>query len=160
MKFNPSNITSTFQVTEIWPFDGYIFTEQDFLPSFVTDQQISKHASIFTQEIKGNKLPWTVPAPSTESIPALLSCGPLHASQVPSAISRTESSLDQVNLSRVLLVNVYWNFFMTFFILLISDPFTAIQPYPRVAPISAPTKRRNKLGSTHILTATPERTKG
>ena len=37
------------------------------------------------------------------------------------------------------------------------DVFAAIRPYPRVAPIRAPTKRRNKRGSTRILTATPEK---
>lgn len=37
----PSNIKSGFRCTGIWPFDKNIFTEQDFLCSYVTDRPVS-----------------------------------------------------------------------------------------------------------------------
>ena len=35
---SPSNITSRFKVTGIWPFDKNIFNEDEFLPTSLTDR--------------------------------------------------------------------------------------------------------------------------
>jgi hypothetical protein len=36
----PKNIKSGFLVTGIWPLDRDVFTDEDFLPSAVTDRQL------------------------------------------------------------------------------------------------------------------------
>lgn len=37
----PTNITSAFKKTGVWPYDPNIFTDDDFAPSFVTDRKNS-----------------------------------------------------------------------------------------------------------------------
>jgi hypothetical protein len=36
----PKNIKSGFLVTEIWPFNTDVFTDEDFLPSALTDRPL------------------------------------------------------------------------------------------------------------------------
>lgn len=48
MALTPSNIMSGFRVTGIYPFNKDVFSEQDFLPSYVTDRENPNETEVYT----------------------------------------------------------------------------------------------------------------
>ena len=54
--FNMKNITSGFKYTEIWQINKNIFSDEDSLPAFVTDQAQSVKTAIDSDENLGKLL--------------------------------------------------------------------------------------------------------
>ena len=64
--FTPSNITSGFKATGIWPFNETIFTDEDFLCSSITDRPNPKEKQVtHSPNILIEQLSDSVPSPST-----------------------------------------------------------------------------------------------
>ena len=69
---NPVNITAGFQVTGICPFNKHIFTDADFMPSYLTDRpdpsNMPNHSSVLSEENTNQISSVVIPAtPSTSS---------------------------------------------------------------------------------------------
>lgn len=131
--FTIKNIRSGFQKTGISPFNNNIFSEDEFLTSYVSDRPVSEN---FNTEVSNTLITESVATPSTSQDNDILS--------MPST-----SGLSLTSPSRLLTTSSSAT----------NDAFItpeAIQPFPKAMPRKSSIRGRKK-GSSRILTDSPEK---
>lgn len=163
LAFTPSNIQSGFRVSGIWPFNSNIFSEDEFLSSYVTDRPIDQQSdenipiaqvstsqpstskAVSTSELKIS----TSPQPSTSK--AVFTREPqISTSPQPSTSKAVSTRESQVFTSPLPSTSKAVS---------TCEPITpeSIRPFPKAACRKIRSKPNLRKGKCRILTDTPEK---